>query len=321
MVRLLEEKKIKDLQKKFEACGLRVATFDLEQIRRAYDWAKDPRLLAYATRLDRTNIFYFQPAVLEAILHLWKMPLPDCWPARMRNDNIYWVVGLYDGPQPLGPFWDEEADLDNLEIDAVSRGTKPFYPAMPHVRDLFVFAKQIQAVIDEQPVRYKKALVEALRYNMLHRCIVRRVGDINHVDMDDHDLSKSRIVQVALAYWHHWGEPRNERLIDAAANAVRGGHCELEDHHPEFEQVQNGYVDIHKLFCDRLSVHLQKDPVDKEKGWGIHLNFIPDEYWEHWDNFKQVHKHKELYHECLYKAKIDVDKGCNLYMCFPDDKH
>ena len=59
-------------------------------------------------------------------------------------------------------------------------------------------------LIDDDPGRFKRALAEALQYHTLHRILVRRVGKATGVDMDDHDLSKSRIVHVALAYWHHW---------------------------------------------------------------------------------------------------------------------
>ena len=318
LVRLLEEKKIKELQCKFQKSGLVVDTFDLEEIRRAYEWAENSHLLAYATRLDRTNIFYFQEPVLEAVVRLWNIPRPRCWPARTRDDHVYLVIGLYDGAQPLGPFWDEQANFEALESVAPSLGTVPFYPAMPHLLDLFVFAKQIQIHIQEQPERFKKALVEALRYHTLHRCVVRRAGALNQVDMDDHDLSKSRIVQVALAYWHHWVGPHlRTPPLDAAINAVKAGHCELENHHPEYEHVQNVAVDVQKLIVDRLSVHVQKDPVDKQNGWDINLNFIPVEYRHQWDEFKRIHGHKDLYHECLYKAKKELDVGCNLYKSFP----
>ena len=321
LVRLLEEKKIKELQRKFQNCGLRVNTFDLENIRRSYEWARDPRLLAYATRLDRTNIFYFQTSVLEAVSRLWNVQPPDSYAARTRDDVVYWVVGLYDGPQPLGPFWDREANLETLDAVAVSLGSRAFYPAMPNVRDLFAFAEQVQAAIDSEPEKFKTALAEALRYHTLHRCVVQRVGAINQVDMDDHDLSKSRLVHVALAYWCHWNGAQDQKLLKAAKLAVRGGHCEVEDHHPEYERVQNGVVDVRKLIVDRLSVHLQKDPVDKENGWEVNIDYLPLEYRQDWADFKKANRHKELYHECLYKAKVDVAQGSDLYRRFPDDQH
>ena len=318
LVQLLEEKKMKELQKKFKNAGLVVDTFDLELIRRAYDWAQDPRLLAYATRLDRTNIFYFQAPVLEGVLRLWNMPRPHCWPARTSDDQVYLIIGMYDGPQPLGPFWDDQANLEALEDVAVSIGTTPFYPAMPHVLDLFLFAKMIQTQLKENPGRLYKALEEALHYHVLHRSLVKRVGAVTQVDMDDHDLSKSRIVQVALAYWHHWSGPNYKPAIkEAAMNAVKAGHCELENHHPEFERIQNGTVNAQKLMVDRLSVHIQKDPTDKEDGWAVDPKWIPTQYRQDWETFKKAHSHKDLYHECLYKAKKDIDTGSDLYKCFP----
>ena len=321
LIRLLDEKKTMELKSKFKKCGLIVDTSHLEQIRRAYDWADNQHLLAYATRLDRTNVFYFQEPVLEAILRLWNIPRPRCWPARTRDNQVYLVVGLYDGPQPLGPFWDDQADLEVLYGVAHSLGTVAFYPAMPNLIDLFVFAKQAQTLITEQPECLKKALVEALRYHTLHRCVVRRVGHVNQVDMDDHDLSKSRIVQVALAYWHHWQGPHlRGPLLDAAINAVRAGHCELENHHPEYALAQCDRVDEKKLIVDRLAVHLQKDPVDKQNGWEINLAFIPTEYRRDWDEFKRTHNHKDLYDECLYRAKKELEVGCDLYKRFPEEQ-
>ena len=104
LVTLLEEKKTKQINQNLTKAGLRVDSSHLTQIRRAYDWAKDPRFLAYATRLDRTNVFYFQPAVYEAVEHIWGVPGPKRWPAYTNDDNIYWVVGLYNGLQSLGSF-------------------------------------------------------------------------------------------------------------------------------------------------------------------------------------------------------------------------
>jgi len=322
LVDLLEEKKLKDLAKKFETCGLDVSMFHLEEIRHAYAWADDERVLAYATRLDRTNIFYFQAPVLEGVRHVWgDVDRPHLWPAINADDKILWIVGLYDGPQPLGPFWDDDADLEALERVAVSVGNAPDYPAMPHLVDMFLFAREVQRLIDADPARYKRALTEALRYHTLHRIVVRRVGAVTNVDMDDHDLSKSRIVHVALALWHHWqGTPHPcPLLLELAKKCVRAGHCEVENHHPEYAEVQNDDVDPDKLLVDRLSVHLQKDPNDRQHGWGVDLNYIPAQYLQDWDEFKKTNGHMKLYYECLYLARKEFDAGCDLYMRFPEN--
>ena len=120
----------------------------------------------------------------------------------------------------------------------------------------------------------------------------RRVGELLDVDMDDHDLStgKSRIVQIALRFLWHWPSARQENeqlshMKKIALDAVHAGHLEMENHHPEHEKVGVGSVDVYKLFADRLSVHLQKDVHDSQKGWGININFIPPQYRDEWSCF------------------------------------
>ena len=139
---------------------------------------------------------------------------------------------------------------------------------------------------------------------MLHRCLVRRVGNLTKVDMADHDLTKSRIVHIGLAYAYHWcGGERDDQLLKLAGACVRAGHCTQEDHHPEFQTSANGEVDTNKLFVDRVSVHVQKDPNDGELGWGVAKQWIPKEYQKAWSMFKNEHKHNDLYLEGLTKAK------------------
>ena len=314
LIKLLAEKKMKDLNTKFDNAGLTVDPFNLECIAGAYEWAKEPRLLAYATRLDRSNIFYFQPPVLEAILRIWNIPTPPYWPATTIDDLQYWVIGMYKGPQPLGPFWDDRADLEKVNHPSYT----PFYPAMPNLVDLFKFAEILQRFIDHSPEPIKESLVSTLYQHALHRCIVKRVGLVNRLDMADHDLSKSRIVQVALAYWHRWDAPHDQALVEAAIRAVKAGHCNVEDHHPEFELVQNGPLNLERLFCDRLSVHIQRDPIDRQKGWGVDRAFVPPDSLQEWDAFKKKNKHVNLYHECLYRAKKELDSGSKIYMQIAD---
>ena len=302
LVDLLEEKKIKDLNNDFKKRGLRTDLSDLSQIRRSHDWALEPHFLAYATRLDRTSIFYFQPEVYMAVETVWGIDVPKFWPAYTNDNNVFWVVGLYRGRQPIGPFWDEEADFGRLLESPLV-----YNPQMPHVCDVFRFAKDIQPYVDTP--RFAHAIDEAMRYHTLHRCIVRRVGQITDVDMADHDLTKSRIVQVALAYAWHWDdESRDDKLLDAAKLAIVGGHNECENHHPEYADVGFGEVHSEKLLVDRLSAHLQKDKVDNENGWGLLPKWIPFPLTEQWEQFKSAKKHKNLYEECLWKAKNEITR-------------
>ena len=315
LVELLEEKKMKEINQNFLTCGLRVDSSDLAEIRRAREWHTDPIFLAYATRLDRTNIFYFQPAVYKTIEQIWRVSGPPYWEAFTNDDDVYWVVGLLDGPQPIGPFWNDAAEVSFLEEGRES--LLAYQPSMPKVYNVFLFAKNVQTYIDTYGVLFSEALKEALHYHALHRCIVRRVGHLNEVDMDDHDLTKSRIVHVALAYAHHWRDiPHDQRLLSLAMKAIVGGHSECEDHHPEFEEAEMGPVDALKLVVDRLSVHLQKDPVDKERGWQVDLKWIPDRYLNVWNTFKRANKHKDLYQECLLKAKKDLNSKPVRGACF-----
>ena len=123
-----------------------------------------------------------------------------------------------------------------------------------------------------------KSYHDSNSYLTTHRRIVRRVGKLLDIDMDDHDLSKSRIVQVALEFLWHWPSAREmnaqlSHIKKLALDAVHAGHLEVENHHPEHEAVGIGNVDVYKLFADRLSVHLQKDVHDGQKGWGVKYQF------------------------------------------------
>ena len=65
-------------------------------------------------------------------------------------------------------------------------------------------------------------------YLALHRRIVREVGNILGTDMNDHDLTKSRVVQIALGYVHHWEGPREDTdeeraLKDLGFDCIKAG--------------------------------------------------------------------------------------------------
>ena len=108
------------------------------------------------------------------------------------------------------------------------------------------------------------------------------------MDMEDHDLSKTRIVQVALGFMWHWvGKTRDERLMQRAVDAIKAGHLELENHHPEF----HGALDCEKMFAARVAVHLQKDLPDGRNGWALDPRFFPEQARVQWEMFREKNKH------------------------------
>ena len=261
--------------------------------------------MAFATQLSKdSDVYYFRPQEYEAVKLLWKLKPRQCWPAFTSSDQLHYVVGVYEHEQPVGKFYDENADLEALRGSHLAWGCY-----VPNLVDIFQFAQDIQPCIDERPGLMNAALDDAIRYHDLHRRIVTRVGRLLNIDMADHDLTKTRIVQAALAYVHHWYDEHDEHLLQSAKQAIKAGHTECEDHHPEYEEVQFGKVNVQKLLVDRLSVHLQKDVVDAEYGWQVDLKWIPKRYLKDWEDFKQKHKHINLYTEVLYRVKDEAAKS------------
>ena len=60
--------------------------------------------------------------------------------------------------------------------------------------------------IEMNNIAHHTALSEAELYFRFHRIIAQQAGEALGVDMRDHDLSKTRLVQLALAYCWHWPE-------------------------------------------------------------------------------------------------------------------
>ena len=124
-------------------------------------------------------------------------------------------------------------------------------------------------------------------------------------------LNQNAPLQIALGFQWHWPGDRTadeSQLTDLAMDAIRAGHLEVEDHHPEFESANADRVDVHKLLTDRVCVHLQKDPKDTKNGWDVNLNFIGTIYWEEWFRFAEQHKDICFYaalEQTRAEAKID----------------
>ena len=242
--------------------------------------------MSWGTKLDDTNLVYFLPEVYQTLVLLSDKKF-DYVPA-YYGDMCLYLVGIYPEEQPFGPFWHDS-----------------FTEKMRHVESrmsrICAFAQCLQDDLSSSPTDdWIKSYHDINSYLTTHRGIVRRVGELLDVDMDDHDLSKSRIVQIALGFLWHWPSARevNDQLSHMkklALDAVHAGHLEVEDHHPEHEAVGIGNVDVCKLFADRLSVHLQKDVHDGQKGWGININFIPPQYRDEWSCFGRRYHTVDLY--------------------------
>ena len=226
LVRLLEEKKIKDLNHKLVQAGLRVDEAHLPEIRAARSWAEDPHFLAYATRLNKSHIFYFQPPLFEAVKSIWGVSGPPCWPAYTNEDVVYYIVGIFKGNQPLGPFWDESANINAINEEKCNSNFSPkklgigLPLRIPGLLFIFNFASQLQTHMDESPKEFYQAMKTALHYHTLHSRMTKKL-----LKQSDEDLFKSRIIHVALAFLFHWGDTsQDRRLRRRAQRALDASH-------------------------------------------------------------------------------------------------
>ena len=216
----------------------------------------------------------------------------DYIPARaVGSTTILFLVGYSLGEQSFGPFWSEEfiAKMDHIP----SQMSRKLY-----------FARKLQEVLNkcdsDRSWRWIKSYREAMQYFSIHRGTVMAVGKLLDINMNDHDLTKTCLVQTALGFLWHWPGDRTadeSQLTDLAVDAIRAGHLEAEDHHPKFESANADRVDVHK-----------KDPRDTKNGWDVNLNFIPTIYREEWFRFAEQHKDICLYaalEQATAEAKID----------------
>ena len=328
LVRLLEEKKCEEIRKDLTYAGLHLSDAgSLAKIRHAGDWWGEEELwLTHATRLDDTNIFYYEPSTYELLATRLKNP-PETWTAVADKGfgHAYYVVGTFDGAQRLGPF-DLGTDgeplarrLDpELEAEPESEPEEGEYETeIPEEEEgaeelsfqtaYEQFSLKITPFIRKNSMAYHAAMSESGDYLQKHRLIARCVGSALAIDMRDHDLSKSRLIQVALAYCWHWPEwainAKCDELTCLAMTLVKRGHCEKEDHHPEYEMAGHGKVDSSKLFADRIAVHLQKDPRDALGGWGVAAFYIPHDLKDSWDSFRLSYGYINLYNQALDPAR------------------
>ena len=291
--KMLEEQQEHRIGEQLVTAGMEILRkSDLGGIRRARHWSRIPVWLANATRIDATNIFMYTREYYDQMRHQTGFA-PEAFPVITKEKQVYLILGEFTGTQPLQPIWPD-------------RFKKPI---KPRGSALAVFAKLLQSHMDKEgPEKYVEALERAEDYLSLHRHIARNSGDALGIDMESHDLSKTRLVNWALAYLWHWegnADDKSNLLTQAAQTAVKEGHCEREDHHPEFEAAGNGELDHFKMFADRISVHLQKDPKDTKGGWGVDPAFIPLAWRAEFVAFQRGFGHIDMYEQALKTGLAD----------------
>ena len=291
LVKLLEEKAKNRIKSQLRGAGFELLSdSDLTGIRHARQWANHRIWLAYATRLDSTNIFYFTPHLYDSIKRTFGGYCPEYFEVRTDDDKRFYIVGEFFFVQPIGPFWVDTQRSKQVNI----------------LDPVLAFAKKIQPIIEANRHETNVALTKSISYLELHRAIVRRVADAIGRNMDDHDLTKTRIIQVALGYRWHWDGVQKNDILNSADLAIMAGHTKLEDHHPEYALSDRGEVDVDKLLIDRLSVHMQKDKFDNMNGWDVDLKWIPPAYHACWHNFKDKFGHIDLYSDAYHPARADI---------------
>ena len=252
-----------------------------ENLSRDTEWASHPIWLAYATRLDQSHLMFYLPELYDALVEITGVDFGYYEAYTCSGDITLYIIGIYEGNQPIGPFWDESMCLPKNAISKCAAR-------------LLVFGKFAQNELEFYKEEWRNSCRESEKYLSIHRACVRRVGRVLGVDMEDHDITKTRIVQVALGYMWHWtGDKsmRTESLMQLARDAIKAGHLELENHHPEFQ----GKIDCEKMFADRLAVHLQKDLPDEGNGWLLNPRFIPEQNTVQWEMFRNRNKHLNMY--------------------------
>ena len=199
-------------------------------------WSSHPYWASRATNFDETDLIYYLPEVFELLILLTGKKL-DYVPVWCGNQLLY-AVGFYRGELPFGPFW--------LDFKF-----KMKYVGGRMVR-ICAFAWCLQEELDvadsDRLYLWLKSFRDSNDYLTMHRLIVRRVGHLLNIDMDDHDLIKSRM-EIALGFLWHWSGENDQspHMKKMALDIVHAGHLEVEDHHPKHEKVGMGIVNVHKL--------------------------------------------------------------------------
>jgi len=250
----------------------------------SHEWLLNPMWVAWATELDSTSLWYVMDDDYDLLTSVTKISVPY---VQVKCGNVsFRIIGARSDLKRVDPcLWDNRYSVEgDVSCDVMIK-----------------WAKAVQASMNDEgrKVLWKHAYYDAVDYYKLHRKIVRCVGEALAVNMDDHDLTKTTLFHYALGYLFHWYGEHEDTLRKLAWEVVRTKHLKREDHHPEYD---NGPVNAVKLFCDRLSVHLQKDENDGSNGWLLAEQYIPLNLQSEWSAFKRRHSYVNLYKE-LKRAK------------------
>ncbi len=245
-------------------------------------WQILPLWVAWATQLDNSGLWYVMDDEYETLISVIEIAHVPYVAVRCGEVSMK-IIGYQkyceEFKEKQEHIWcDEYSQISEKKMDLLAKWAKIVHENMK---------------LPGQWEVWESAYQDAVEYFQLHRQIVRYMGQTLGLDMEDHDLSKTRLFHYALGYLWHWKGDHDSSIKDLAWEIVRERHLKKEDHHPEFT---GGQVDSSKLFCDRLSVHLQKDREDDGcKGWGIAAKWLPPMLLADWETFKEIHMHKNLY--------------------------
>jgi len=241
-----------------------------------------PMFVAWGTTLDDSRILYMLPEEYNLVSRLTKTK-PSVIKAIIGTIHIY-ILGLTDEHTSLALWNLVDLRQPSKEASVLCRWAYELYSDISYNFTSGLWCEALQHSIQE---------------SKQHRKVVQAIGLQIGIRMLDHDLTKTTLVQYALAYLNHWSWPQDDRLRELAAEVLFKRHLELESHHQEYRK---GDVEISKLFCDTLASHLIKNPDVKEMGWNIDVTLIPSMCRAHWHVFKLQHNKVNLY-EVIQKCK------------------
>ena len=111
-------------------------------------------------------------------------------------ESLY-VVRFYHGEQLLRPFWYDSFKDENEK-------TKYVKPSMACLCTFAQFLQGLDVLDSGRLYLWLKSFWDINDYFSIHHLIVRRAENLLSINADDHDLSKTRVVQIALESLWHW---------------------------------------------------------------------------------------------------------------------